>query len=78
MRVFLKKGSTIFLPLLSLNFMPSFGKILGAVTEINCVKEGRTDERKDKDYIIEPVTFTGSTSTILFLTKNMILLLFEK
>ena len=32
-----KSGSAIFLPLLSPNFMPSFGKILGAVSEINCV-----------------------------------------
>ena len=35
MRFFQKKGSAIFLPLLSPNFMPGFGKILGAVSEIN-------------------------------------------
>ena len=34
-----KKGSAIFLPLLSPNLMPSFGKILGAVSEINCVTD---------------------------------------
>ena len=35
--------------------MPSFGKILGAVSEINCVTDGRTDARTDKGDIIEPV-----------------------
>ena len=50
-----KKGSAIFLPLLSLNFMPSFGKILGAVSEINCVTDARTHGRTDKGEIIEPV-----------------------
>ena len=32
-----RRGFAIFLPLLSPNFMPSFGKIHGAVSEINCV-----------------------------------------
>ena len=36
-----KSGRAIFLPLLSPNFMPSFGKILGAVSEINCVTDGQ-------------------------------------
>ena len=35
--------------------MPSFGKILGAVSEINCVTNERTDGRTDKGDIIEPV-----------------------
>ena len=35
MRIFLKKGLCYFLPLLSPNFMPLFGTILGAVSEIN-------------------------------------------
>ena len=50
-----KKGSAISLPLLSPNFMPSFGKILGAVSEINCVTYGRTHGQTHKGDIIEPV-----------------------
>ena len=50
-----KKGSAIFSPLLSPNFMPSFGKILGAVSENNCVTNEQTHRRTDKDDIIEPV-----------------------
>ena len=42
---FQKKGSAIFLPLLSPNFMPSFEKILGAVSEINCVTDVQTHEQ---------------------------------
>ena len=41
-----KLGRAIFLPLLNPNFMPSFGKILGAVSEINCVTKARTDEQR--------------------------------
>ena len=51
MRIFLKKGLCYFLPLFSPNFMPSFGKILWAVSEINSV----TDVRTDKGDIIELV-----------------------
>ena len=40
-----KKDSAIFLPLLSPNFMTSFGKILGEVSEMNCVTDARTDRR---------------------------------
>ena len=38
-----KKGSAIFLPLLLPNFMPSFRKILGAFSEINCATYRQTD-----------------------------------
>ena len=41
-----KSGRAIFLPLLSPNFMPSFRKIVGAVSEINSLRtDGRTDTR---------------------------------
>ena len=46
-----KKGSAIFLPLLSPNFMPSIRKIVGAVSEINSLL---TNGRMDKGDIIEP------------------------
>ena len=59
-----KSGRAIFLQLLTPNFMPSFGKILGAVSEINCVTDARTDARTDKGDIIEPVAFAGSTSPV--------------
>ena len=52
---FKKKGAAIFSPLLSPNFMPSFRKILGAVSEINCVTDARTHDRTDEGDIIEPV-----------------------
>ena len=45
--------------------MPSFGKILGAVSEINCVTNGRTNERTHKGDIIEPVAFAGSIIIII-------------
>ena len=49
---FSKIGPCYFLLLLSHNFMPSLGKIRGAVSEIN---SWRTDGWTDKDEIIEPV-----------------------
>ena len=52
---FFKKSLVSFVP----NFMPSFRKILGAVSEINCVTYGRTDARTDKGDIIEPVASLG-------------------
>ena len=56
-----KSGRAIFLPLLSPNFMPSFRKIVGAVSEINSLRtHERTDERTNKGEIIEPVAFAGS------------------
>ena len=56
-----KSGHAIFLPLLSPNFMPSFRKILDAVSEINSLqKSGRTNWRMDKGDITEPVAFAGS------------------
>ena len=49
---FLKKRALLFfLPLCPPSLMTSFGKILGAVFEINCVT--------DKVEIIEPVAFAG-------------------
>ena len=54
-----KSGRAIFLPLLSPNFMPSFRKIVRAVSEINSL---RTYEHTDKGDPIEPVAFAGSTS----------------
>ena len=42
-----KSGRAIFLPLLSPNFMPSFRKIVGAVSEINSLRtDGRTDGQR--------------------------------
>ena len=42
-----KSGRAIFLPLLSPNFMPSFRKIVGAVSEINSLRtDGRTDAQR--------------------------------
>ena len=52
-----KSGRAIFLPLLSRNFMPSFRKIVGAVSEINSL---RTDGRTHKSDITEPFAFAGS------------------
>ena len=72
MRIFLKKkGSAIFLPLLAPNFMPSFGKILGAVSEINCVTDGRKNERTDKGDIIEPVASLVQKIYVFFSPANL-------
>ena len=35
--------------------MPNFGKILGAVSEINCVTDEQTNGRTHEGDIIEPV-----------------------
>ena len=52
-----KSGRAIFLPLLSPNFMPSFRKIVGAVSEINSLL---TYGHQGKGDITEPVAFAGS------------------
>ena len=58
-----KSGRAIFIPLLSPNFMPSFGKILGAVSEINSLHPYiHPYIHTYKGDPIEPVAFTGSTS----------------
>ena len=54
-----KSGPAIFLPLLSPNFMPSFRKIGGAVSEINSL-------RTYKGETIEPVAFAGSIKSLEF------------
>ena len=46
MRIFHKKRALLsFYPYCPPNFMPSFGKTLGEVSEINCVTAARTNER---------------------------------
>ena len=52
-----KSGRAIFYPYCPPNFMPSFRKIVGAVSEINSL---RTSGHMDKGDITEPVAFTGS------------------
>ena len=56
-----KSGRAIFLPLLSPNFMPSFRKIGGAVSEINSLLTNiHTSIHPYKGETIEPVAFAGS------------------
>ena len=55
-----ESGRAICLPLLSPNFMPSFRKTVGAVSEINSLD---TNEHTDKGDITEPVAFAGSKMT---------------
>ena len=52
-----KSGRAVFLPLLSPNFMPSFRKIVGAVSEINSLLTNELTYIGDP---IEPVAFAGS------------------
>ena len=67
MRIFIKKlGRAIFLPLLSPNFMSSFRKIVGAVSEINSLHTSiHPYIHTYKGDPIEPVDFAGSINKIL-------------
>ena len=58
-----KSVPAIFLPLLSPNFMPSFRKIVRAVSEINSLDTYiHPYIHTSKGETIEPVAFAGSTS----------------
>ena len=66
MRIFIKIEPCYFLPLLSPNFMPSFRKIIGAVSEINSLHTSiHTYIHPYKGDPIEPVAFAGSIIVIL-------------
>ena len=63
-----KSARAIFLPLLSPKFMPSFRKIVGAVSEINSLDPNiRTYIHPHKGDLIEPVAFAGS---IIYVAKH--------
>jgi hypothetical protein len=55
-----KRGRAMFLTYFTPNFKPSFGKILGAVSEINCNTwtNARTDGRTDRPDFIGPYRFS--------------------